>query len=117
MRESTFWNFFMMAGILLLVFLGFHMFYLHLAPFFGMNYESLLEFTQVKLRAHSTFFFILYLVLLLLALYHGLYGLRTILIEAGLKGKSEKIVTTLIVLFGLFLFSYGTYILVAALGI
>jgi succinate dehydrogenase / fumarate reductase membrane anchor subunit len=57
-----------------------------------------------------------YVLLLGLALYHGLYGLRTILFELTLKPAAEKAVTALLLLLGLGLFGLGTWAAFAAHG-
>jgi succinate dehydrogenase hydrophobic anchor subunit len=51
------------------------------------------------------------------ALYHGLYGLRTILFELTLKPAIEKTITIVLMIVGLGLFGLGTWAAVAAHGI
>jgi succinate dehydrogenase hydrophobic anchor subunit len=43
------------------------------------------------------------------ALYHGLYGLRTILFELTLKPAAEKAITFVFLVVGLGLFGLGTW--------
>jgi succinate dehydrogenase hydrophobic anchor subunit len=48
------------------------------------------------------------------ALYHGLYGLRTILFELTLKPAAEKAITFVLLILGLGLLGLGTWGALAA---
>jgi len=63
------------------------------------------------------FFTVTYILLLGIVLYHGLYGLRTILFELTLKPATEKTITVVLLVVGVGLFSLGTWAAVAAHGI
>ena len=54
-----------------------------------------------------------YILLLGTALYHGLYGLRTILFELTLKPAAEKAVSVVLLVAGLGLFGLGTWAAIA----
>ena len=66
------------------------------------------------IRDGSLFFTVTYILLLGVALYHGLYGLRTILFELTLKPALEKAVTFVLLVVGLGLFGLGTWAAFAA---
>jgi succinate dehydrogenase hydrophobic anchor subunit len=65
-------------------------------------------------RDGMLFFTVTYVLLLGVALYHGLYGLRTILFELTLKPVVEKTITVLLLLLGLGLFGLGAWAAVGA---
>lgn len=115
MRESTFWSLFMIAGFILFVLLGVHLIGMHLSSLFGVSYEEVISFASVKIRGHQSFYFLFYLIFLAAALYHGFYGLRTLILELGLREKTEKIASFIVIMVGLLFFAYGTYVLVLAL--
>jgi len=68
-------------------------------------------------RDGKLFFTVTYVLLLGVALYHGLYGLRTMLFELTLKPAAEKAITVVLLVVGLGLFGLGTWAAVAAHGI
>ncbi len=116
MKESTSWYLFIFAGLVIFVLLGIHMVIMHLDGILlalGIGYENVLKFNSVFARGKQTFFVVLYILLLGFALFHGFYGLRTILFELNLKRGIKKAVTAILVLAGLALFAYGTYAAVA----
>jgi succinate dehydrogenase / fumarate reductase membrane anchor subunit len=117
MRESTFWSLFMVAGLVLFVLLGVHLVGMHLSSLFGISYTDILSFASVKIRGHQGFYFLLYLILLAAALYHGFYGLRTLILELGLKEKTERVISGIVLAIGFLFFLYGTYVLFLALRI
>jgi succinate dehydrogenase hydrophobic anchor subunit len=60
-------------------------------------------------RDSKVWFAITYILLLGVGLYHGLYGLRTILFELTLKPALEKSVTAVLLVIGLCLFGLGSW--------
>jgi succinate dehydrogenase hydrophobic anchor subunit len=50
-----------------------------------------------------------YILLLAIALYHGLYGFRTILFELTLKPVVEKVISVALLLLGIGLWGLGTW--------
>ncbi|MBZ5515486.1 MAG: hypothetical protein LAN62_11745 [Acidobacteriia bacterium] len=112
MRETKYWTWHMAAGVVIFFLLGLHMLIMHLggtthlfAPFGG---EAVSKVNSV-FRDGRLFFTVTYILLLGVALYHGLYGLRTILFELTLKPIVEKLVTFVFVVLGLGLFGLGTW--------
>jgi succinate dehydrogenase hydrophobic anchor subunit len=67
-----------------------------------------------QFRDAQMFFTITYVLLLAVALYHGLYGLRTILFELTLKPAAEKAITFVLLMVGLGLLGLGTWGAIAA---
>jgi succinate dehydrogenase / fumarate reductase membrane anchor subunit len=116
MRETQYWTWHMAAGVVILFLLGLHMCIMHVggithmfAPYGG---EPISRVNSLY-RDGRLFFTVTYILLLGVALYHGLYGLRTILFELTLKPGVEKTVTVFLLLVGLGLFSLGTWAAVA----
>ena len=117
MRESTAWYLFLLAGLVIFVLLSIHMAIMHLDSILlalGAGYEDVLKFESVFARGKQTFFMVMYIVLLGAALFHGLYGLRTILFELNLKKGLQRVITVVFLIAGIGLFIYGTYAAIAA---
>jgi len=120
MRESTLWILHLLAGFFLFFLLGFHMFLMHLNGILlllGFPIREVLAFSEVAARSQHLGYFILYVGLLLFALYHGLYGLRSLLFELNLRRTGEAIVSWLLVIVGIGLFVFGTYVAYLALSL
>jgi succinate dehydrogenase hydrophobic anchor subunit len=112
MRETKYWTWHMAAGVVILFLLGLHMLIMHLsgtthlfAPYAG---EAVSKANSL-FRDSRLFFTVTYILLLGVALYHGLYGLRTILFELTLKRAIEKVITVVLLVVGLGLFGLGTW--------
>jgi succinate dehydrogenase/fumarate reductase cytochrome b subunit len=117
MRDTKYWTWHMAAGVVILLLLGLHMLIMHVggithlfAPFGG---EAVSKGNSL-FRDGKLFFTITYIILLGAALYHGLYGLRTILCELTLHPATERVITFVFVAAGLALFGLGTWAAVAA---
>lgn len=94
-----------MAGILIIVTLTVHMGVMHLDGILGM--EDVLSYDSTVARGRDIFYATVYTILLGAALYHGLYGLRTILFELSLRRGVERIISWAFLLFGIVTFVYG----------
>ncbi len=113
MRESTLWFWHIIAGAVILVFLGLHMAIMHLddiLALLGTGYANTVSAATVFARSQQTFFMVTYIVLLGAALYHGLYGCRTILFELNIGKGLQKLINWVFTLAGVGLFVYGTYV-------
>ncbi len=113
MRETKYWTWHMAAGVVILFLLGLHMLIMHVG---GLTHLYIQDPAQpATSRANSLardgnlFFTLTYIMLLGLGLYHGLYGLRTILFELTLKPATEKAISALFLILGLGLFGLGTW--------
>ncbi|MBN1615380.1 MAG: hypothetical protein JW950_13015 [Deltaproteobacteria bacterium] len=117
MKETAYWSWFIIAGIVMFVLLGLHMAVMHLTGFlqlFNPAGGEAIAWENVVYRGRNMFFTVTYIILLGAALYHGFYGLRTILFELGLKGQAERSLTVLLWIVGIILFCIGTYAAIAA---
>jgi succinate dehydrogenase / fumarate reductase membrane anchor subunit len=116
MRESKLWFLHIVTAIIVLVLLSSHMGIMHLGyilDFFGFeNAVGPTSAENVFARSEQVLFMVLYIVLLGAALFHGLYGLRSIICELSLPGWLEKTVGRLFCVVGVLLFVYGSYVAV-----
>jgi len=120
MNGTRSWTWHMAAGVALVFLLGLHMLIMHMgaaghwfAPY-GTDPDSL---QNSLFRDGRLFFTVTYVLLLGVALFHGLYGLRTILFELTVKPAVEKALTIVLLLVGLGLLGLGAWAAVAAHGI
>ncbi|MGB7624335.1 MAG: hypothetical protein WBN92_18470, partial [Terriglobia bacterium] len=112
MRETKYWTWHMSAGVVILFLLGLHMLIMHvggITHLFAPHSGEAISKENSLFRDGRMFFTVTYILLLGVALYHGLYGLRTILFELTLKPAVEKAVTFVLLVVGLGLFGLGTW--------
>jgi succinate dehydrogenase / fumarate reductase membrane anchor subunit len=117
MRETKYWTWHMAAGVVILLLLGLHMLIMHLGGtthLFAPQGGEAVSKANSLFRDGTLFFTVTYILLLGVALYHGLYGLRTILFELTLKPAVEKLTTVVLVVVGLGLFGFGAWAAIAA---
>jgi len=119
MGETKYWTWHMAAGVLILFLLGLHMLIMHTSLLTVFSpYSSDTDIVKnTLLRDSKLFFTVTYVVLLGLALYHGLYGLRTMLFELTPKPATEKAITLVLVIVGFGLFGLGTWAAIVAHGV
>ena len=111
MNKSGSWILFIISAVVILVLLGLHMMIVHLDGILGIFSPaggSALAWENVIQRSQSNFFTVTYIILLAAALYHGFYGLRTIIFELGPRKQVEKVWTAFFWIAGIFLFIVGT---------
>ena len=116
MHETKYWTWHMAAGVVILFLLGLHLLIMHLGGtthLFGPYGSDAVSKANSLFRDGRLFFTITYILLLGVALYHGLYGLRTILFELTLKPAVEKVTTIVLLVVGLGLFGLGTWAAIA----
>jgi succinate dehydrogenase hydrophobic anchor subunit len=118
MNQTRYWSWHMVAGIAIFVLLGLHMSTMHLGGLTGLfvadKTQESVAMENSQARDAQMTMTIAYILLLGIALYHGLYGLRTILFELTLKPAAEKILTTVLLIIGLGLFGLGTWAAIVA---
>jgi succinate dehydrogenase hydrophobic anchor subunit len=116
MRETKYWTWHMSAGVVILFLLGLHMLIMHvggITHLFAPHTGEAISKENSLFRDSRMFFTVTYILLLGVALYHGLYGLRTILLELTLKPAVEKAITFILLVAGLGLFGLGTWAAIA----
>ena len=113
MRNGTkYWTWHMAAGVVLLLLLGLHMVIMHMGGsvhLFAPHGADAVSMENSQWRDSKICFAISYILLLGVGLYHGLYSLRTILLELTLKPAMEKAMTILLVIVGVGLFGLGSW--------
>jgi len=116
MRETAYWTWFIIAGIVILIIAGLHMVVMHLPTLGVFNPEggAVTNWGNVAFRSQNQFLAFTYIILLGAVLYHGFYGLRTIIFELGPKKSFQDGFTVLLWIVGLILFGIGTYAAVAS---
>ncbi len=112
MRESRYWILFLASGVLMLFLLGIHLFLMHFSAMTGAS--DPLQYSAVIARSNSLTWKITYMVLLILALYHSLYGLRSIVLEVVNHPVGERVLSWLIVCVGVAALVYGGYAIILA---
>jgi succinate dehydrogenase / fumarate reductase membrane anchor subunit len=116
MRESKLWFWHILTAVIILVLLGLHMGIMHLSAILnalGIGSDDPTKSAEVFHRSQQLFFMITYILLLGAALFHGLYGLRSMLFELSLSKTLEKFIGGLCAVAGFVLFIYGSYVAVA----
>ena len=117
MRETKYWTWHMAAGVVILFLLGLHMLVMHvggITQLFAPHGGEAISKENSLFRDGKLFFTVTYILLLGMALYHGLYGFRTILFELTLRPAVEKAVTLVLVILGLGLFGLGAWAAITA---
>jgi len=111
MRETRLWSLHILVIPVIAILLGMHLALMHYAPvFYGMSVDKARDYATMIERGKSVAQFVIYILLLIAGLYHGLYGLRGILRELPLTPTLVKVVDIGILLFGLFIFALGVYV-------
>jgi succinate dehydrogenase hydrophobic anchor subunit len=117
MRDQKLWTWHVLAGLVILVLLGLHMAIMHLDAILGIFNPAgghPVDWANVVARAKSVGFTVSYVILLGVALFHGLYGLRNILFELNPAPWLRRVVGVVLLLGGLGLFAYGTWAAIAS---
>ena len=117
MRETASWTWFFIAGIVMFILLGLHMIVMHLPGVmlvFNPEGPDPVLWNNVVARSRNAFFTLTYIILLAAALYHGFYGLRTIISEFGMTREAIKAMDKVLWIVGIVLFVIGTYAAIAA---
>lgn len=113
MRETKYWTWHILAGIIILVLLGIHMITMHLDAILGWFNPAggeAIDWNNVITRAKMVIYAVIYIALLMVALYHGLYGFRTILFELGPKQGTQRLINILFLIIGICLFALGSWV-------
>jgi len=92
------------SGIALFFFVGAHLLVSHLSSGEPTTWESVSE------RATSSGWLTFYILLLIFGIYHGLHGLRTIILEFSIPSSAVKVLDRVLLAIGLAVFGYAVYI-------
>jgi succinate dehydrogenase / fumarate reductase membrane anchor subunit len=111
MKETAYWTWFIIAAIVILFLGGLHIVIMHLSAlgFYNPGGGAATNWENVAFRSQHQFIAFTYIILLGAALYHGLYGLRTIIFELGPRKSFQECFTVFLWIIGLILFGVGAY--------
>lgn len=111
MRETSYWFWFLLAGIAIFICGGLHIIATHLGvtSMFNPCGSDALAWGNVAYRSRSIPFMVSYIILLAAVLYHGFYGLKSILFELDLKRTTERTIVTSLRFIGIVLFVIGAF--------
>jgi len=100
------------SGVVLVFLLGIHLWVLHFVdPGAGVVFQG------VAIRLRSVFFIVVDLALLAFSLYHGLNGLRTVILDYSISEKAARKLTWVLTAVGVAAFVYGALGLMAFLSV
>ncbi len=114
--RSRYWFLNLLAGLAVLVLLSWHMAVMHLEDLLGVVSSvsaAPLAWAQVVERGRSAAYAVTYVLLLGTALFHGFYGLQTVLKEYWPGRTAGNLITAGCWLAGGALFSVGAYATIA----
>ncbi|MFP5276543.1 MAG: hypothetical protein ACLGPM_05470 [Acidobacteriota bacterium] len=120
MKAARLWTWHMAAGVVLFFVLGLHMGIMHLGEighWFAPYGNLAVSIANSRFRDGMLTFTVGYIALLAIGLFHGLYGLRTMLLELTLRPAMEKAITVFLLILGIGLVGLGTWAAVAAHGV
>ena len=92
------------TGIGLFFFAGAHLIVSHLGSGEPTTWESVSD------RAASTGWLTLYILLIVFGLYHGLHGLRTVILELSFPTSAVKVLDRALIIVGIAILGYALYI-------
>ena len=116
MRNAYIWLLQLVTGVLIAVFLGIHLVLQHLDAvlgFFGVDVADSTAWASMMGRANQGIFVALYIALLVVGLYHGINGLRNIILETTPSVKVKNIITWSFIVLGIGVFAWATYVPIA----
>jgi|Deesub1362A_J573_1020465.scaffolds.fasta_scaffold00240_9 succinate dehydrogenase cytochrome b556 subunit len=102
--EPIWWFFQMISGILLLILVAGHLFATHFAS------KEALEYSNVVARLSSAPIKAIYILFLLIVVYHGINGMRAIFLDLTLSERARQIVNGGALVIGMITFIYGAYL-------
>ena len=110
--QSRYWFWMLLSALVILILLGWHMAIMHLEGILGHMVSisaQPLAWEDVMARGRNVFVVTSYVLLLGAGLFHGFFGLRTILMEYWPGKAAEKVISRSCLVAGIILFSVGTY--------
>ena len=113
-KNTVLWTWHLGAGLVLIVLLGLHMFGMHLNDILHLAEGDPISWESVAARAVEISQVLFYILFLGFALYHGLYGLRNILLELNPSPGMAGFINKALIVVGLVLFAFGTWAAIAA---
>lgn len=111
MRETRFWLLSMASTVVILVLLAVHFAVMHFSPaFLDQSVSQARSFSEVMARGKSGLQLGSYVLFLAVTLYHGMYGLRGVILELPSADRFRRPITWALAIIGLIAFVYGSYV-------
>jgi succinate dehydrogenase hydrophobic anchor subunit len=107
---------FLISGIGTGIFLGIHMAVQHLNRVLATGDSDPTSWISMIGRATQSGWVVVYIFLLAFGLYHGLYGLRGIILELTSSERTERTLNWIFIVGGLIVFGWASYVPIALLG-
>jgi succinate dehydrogenase cytochrome b556 subunit len=106
-ERASSWSWILQAftGILLVVLLGLHMVTQHFVVQGGLR-----DFADVVLYISNPFVFLLEIAFLIIVTWHAMLGVRAILLDLGLKPRTERRLTAVLTVVGVLTIAYGIWL-------
>ena len=114
MRATYLWILQLITGALIAILLGIHLALMHLDDTLGAGGEAT-GWTAMINRAGDGLFAALYIALLAVGLYHGINGLRGVILETSPSPRTERIINWTSLVLGIIVFAGAAYVPVALL--
>lgn len=96
------------TGIGIFFLVGLHLIISHLSS------GEATDWTSVAQRASSASWLAAYILILIFGIYHGLHGVRGLILELSLPNRAVKIMNWTILFIGIAVFGYAVYIPIQA---
>ena len=109
----------LITGILIAILLSIHMIIQHLDAilgFFGIDVKNATAWPSMIGRAKQGIWVFIYIALLIFTLYHAFNGLRNVILELTPSARSERAITTIIIIVAIIFFALGVYAPIALLS-
>ncbi len=107
---------FLLSGIGTAIFLGIHMAVQHLNNILATGDPDPTSWLSMIGRATENGWVAVYIFLLAFGLYHGLYGLRGIILELTTSEKTERVINWIFIAGGIATFGWASYVPIILLG-
>jgi len=104
---------FLLSGIGIAIFLGIHMTVQHLNNLLITGEADPTSWSSMIGRAARESWVVIYILLLFFGLYHGLYGLRGIILEVTRTERTIRVVNWIFVICGIAIFIWASYVPIA----
>ncbi len=115
--SKTRWHLlFLFSAIAIVVLLGIHMAIQHLNNVLATGEKDPTAWAPMIARAVQSGWVVVYILLLGFGLYHGLYGLRGIILELTTSPKTASTINWLFIVVGILVFIWGSYVPIALMS-
>ncbi len=101
---------FLFSAIGTAIFLSIHMVVQHLNKVLATGDPDPTSWTSMIGRALQSGWVIIYILLLVFALYHALYGLRGIILETVTSNKTVRMINWAFIIGGIVIFAWASYV-------